>query len=1291
MVSVNNNLLKDCFNLYGNQSLYNNYSKIANKYYKSYKENKDKKYYTNQEKLREDVKKWLFSQSLETRMKICTVENEFYGKSLYQMLLYTKMDKSMLFKPKLCFFNDEDDNNNQFSKNITNINNFNNFNTKGEDRFIYPSNNTNIKLTKTNKAGKKTEAPKLGYSQSPLNEFKDEEIKHINFGNYFTFQSYRNLSLPEANNINNYEKQNIIDISTEDLINNIIFFSVHHRYFPDCFTLSPEFLLEKEKFENCFNKLGNSRYFCSLIQSYIINGNNKNQKQYSYMFPDWFQNKNNNECLFSITQYAITFFEQVIMIKYLLNKSDKKEKIYSLLDEQALNRFFADRKCAINYMKKNYNNENKINILKELEIENHYKNLMMNNEKMKYVNYFKNLNKKLNHDDKFKNSPFIIESILENPYSNKLEEKFNKMKNIQKPKNNKNIYNNSELTLDEIIIKLTNILKNNNDNIYFVDYLLFQNLNILWKSEYFLQGELFEKLSNLIIEQNFKELIYDSKQSKSSKPRHRKKNKKNHIIQPIQKEEEKNNNNNQNKIQNQNEYEGIFKDEEEELYAPYYLNANTEQKKLYLKIKGQNNNDDSEKEKIKQFISKEIILGIIIDNVFLTPLNSGLDFYEDYKDEDDKNDDIDIYKNNENKIYEKEEEYEIKEKEEKYEIKEKEKKNEEENEEKKERENEEKKEKEKEKEKEIEKEIEKEKENIKKNEDEEKDKISNNNNNIIDEEKENINIIKENNSNNIKFDINKSDSNISKENDLEKSDSLSLSIKSENLSSEIDKTTTTTNTIDNNNNNKNNEQKKDDINNNNKDNSKSKKKKEKEQTFFLFDTVKKKKKKTNHNSNNNALISNEFNIIVIKEPNRRLSFFDKMHNDIIKYETKVITLLNHGMKFKDFCIKEIKRIIQETFSFSNNYNIDVYGSYATGLMIEASDIDIKIKLNNGDKSNLDNLFETLCKKLENENKFDTINPISTASVPVIKLLLNPEKFIKGKVELENSFKQYKELSLFKHYIFDTNELTKFKIDVTFILSNNNKNNNLNNETMENNSENNNNNINNVNNIDAVQDNDKSIGCEMSSVVYVKEQIIKYPEVKFILRVLKRYFYFKKMNNSFLGGLSSYNLFLLLLSYAKFLHISPNPDSEIIENNNNNNKTNTNLGYFLFNFLYFFKCLNFNQCIIDINSPNIYDIYDIVIPEKAKEYNFGKSIVIIDPLTGVNASKSSYKIEEIQLTFSEAFDFFQNEKIKYDKEGKTKVSKNNNNKDIVMGLSISNKNDNNHGGGGVNIIEKFLGK
>ena len=179
-----------------------------------------------------------------------------------------------------------------------------------------------------------------------------------------------------------------------------------------------------------------------------------------------------------------------------------------------------------------------------------------------------------------------------------------------------------------------------------------------------------------------------------------------------------------------------------------------------------------------------------------------------------------------------------------------------------------------------------------------------------------------------------------------------------------------------------------------------------------------------------------------------------------------------------------------------------------------------------------------------------------------------------------------------------------------------------------------------------------------------------------------------MNSSFFGGLSSYNLFLLLLSYAKYIRISQNADiDQIFKDDKDKNKVN--LGYFLFHFLYFFNYLDFKQYVIDINSENIYDV---VKPEKAKELNFGKSIVIIDPLTGVNASKSSYKIDEIQGTFSEALDFFQKEERNYDKEGKTKVSKNNNknNDNILMGLPINNKSDS-HGGGGGNIIEKFLGK
>lgn len=57
MVSVNNSILYDCFNLYGDQSLYNKYSEIANKYNELYEKNKDNK------KLIKNLKKMLKSGS----------------------------------------------------------------------------------------------------------------------------------------------------------------------------------------------------------------------------------------------------------------------------------------------------------------------------------------------------------------------------------------------------------------------------------------------------------------------------------------------------------------------------------------------------------------------------------------------------------------------------------------------------------------------------------------------------------------------------------------------------------------------------------------------------------------------------------------------------------------------------------------------------------------------------------------------------------------------------------------------------------------------------------------------------------------------------------------------------------------------------------------------------------------------------------------------------------------------------------------------------------------------------
>ena len=1174
MVSVSNIILKKCFNLYDDSSLYANYSKIANNYSRQYKIIKDKKFsQENQDKLKEDVKKWLFAQSLESRMKICTVENELFGKLLYGMYFHSKLDKTMCFKPKSDFLVMEEDNNNNepFTKNINNLDNFN----KNKDEINYPKNNNDIKITKTNKNGKKTEAPKLGYSQSSLSEFSDEEILQNNFGNYFKFFSSRggSYTLATPNNYNN--NNNIKNSGVEDLFKNIIFFSVHHKYFPDCFTLSPELLNEKEKFENYFSFLGNKNYFSFYIQPKIFESS-KSQKEYGYMLPYWFKNNEQiEEIQHSAAQYALIFFEQVIMIKYLLNRNEKKIKYFSLLNEEAFEHFFKEREFAIDNMNKNYNKENKNNILNELNTNEYYQKVITDKYKMAYVNYFKLYRKNIDCE----RSPYI-DSINYNPHSNKYEEQYNKINKITKPKNIKISRNtNSELTYEEMVIKLKQNLETK-DNIYFIDYILFDNFVNLWKLESFFKGELFEKMSKLFHDKLSYELIddFNFSQKKQSKPRHRRKNKKN------KKEEEKNNNiNNDNKIKNENDGEGNKN-------SINLLMTNSEDKK-----NEKDSNKNKEIEEIKNFISNEIIKGLIIDRIFLIPLNNCLDFFEKYKEE--------------NII-------------------------------------------------------------IEKNEIKEEEKIVSEANKIEVEQAQ-----KENE------DVNDKIENKEDDLDLRKSESMSITTQDTNniISSNLDITpkaksselicddTNEKDINDNSNSNSNN-------NSNNKNSSKKKKKPEKEQKFFLFDTVKKKKKKSNtYTTNNNALISNEFNIITTKESNTRLSFFEKLHNDIIKYETKVITLLNHGMKFQDYCITEIKRIIQETLNFSNDYTIEIYGSYATGLMIEASDIDIKIKLKKGTKTDLDSFFKKVCEQFESGKKFDEITPIETASVPVIKLILSKEKFIKGKTELENSYKQFKELSLFKHYLFDIKELTKIKIDVTFLLSKDNLNNNNTKEDINKIKNENNNSENTINNL---HDHDKLIESEISSVAFVKEQITKYPEIKFILRVLKRYFYYKKMNTAFLGGLSSYNLFLLLLSYAKFLDISQNSEKG-------------NLGYFLFHFLYFFKIFDFKQYIVNINSEN--NIYDIISPEKIKEFNFGKSIVIIDPITGVNASKSSYKIDDIQNTFSEAYDFFQNEQIKYDKEGKTKVNKKKNNNDtkILMGLPISNKNENNHGGG--NIIEKFLGK
>ena len=171
-----------------------------------------------------------------------------------------------------------------------------------------------------------------------------------------------------------------------------------------------------------------------------------------------------------------------------------------------------------------------------------------------------------------------------------------------------------------------------------------------------------------------------------------------------------------------------------------------------------------------------------------------------------------------------------------------------------------------------------------------------------------------------------------------------------------------------------------------------------------------------------------------------------------------------------------------------------------------------------------------------------------------------------------------------------------------------------------------------------------------------------------------------MNSSFEGGLSSYNLFLLILSFSKYSSLTQN-------------KIN-NLGYFLIQFLEFFgKYFDFKNFNVNINSPYVYEIISF------NNYNSGKSLIILDPLTGLNASKSSYKIFEIQNMFLFSFNFFENERINYENEvyqneiNDKREHDKNQQFEGILGLKKIHKNEyskkNKKDKNNIDIIEKFF--
>ena len=346
----------------------------------------------------------------------------------------------------------------------------------------------------------------------------------------------------------------------------------------------------------------------------------------------------------------------------------------------------------------------------------------------------------------------------------------------------------------------------------------------------------------------------------------------------------------------------------------------------------------------------------------------------------------------------------------------------------------------------------------------------------------------------------------------------------------------------------------------------------------------------NIDNTNNNFINNYSNIPIISNMYTPYTPSEKFFESLTKEINNYLLITNNNMSnLKPIHLKyltEIENLIKT--GLENKYEIKFghYGSYFTNLSIEGSDLDILINYKSKNNDNNNDFYKDLLSLLnENENKFELINPILTASVPVIKL----------QIDIKNEINNLKLKQMI--YFEDENELQKINFDLTF-----------------------------------TQD-EQEYQHSHQIVSYINQSLISYPIIKSLLLLLKRYFKIMKMNKSFHGGLSSYSLYLLIYTFCKKFPVLSSPGKTLY----------SFLAFFsVFEFEKFGVDVDNINIYYYLNNNYIYNNYNIY-----EEENIKKEINIKDPLTKLNVAKSSFKVEEIQNTFRIAHNFLRTEGCYYD--------------------------------------------
>ena len=323
----------------------------------------------------EKIIKWLFSNSLEKRKKICSIENKWATIVLHQLFRHESSKKNL--------------------------------------RFVIKINEQNIPFV-----------PHLDKKPNPFKQLMDKDVNH--FLNYFAMFSENYEVVPHYDEkeefkflreIRFYYPNNICRIN--DLNKD----SIYKEYYP-FFTLSNELLSDEKMFKKFFSNISDDKAFNNILEvkSYK-NNKNSNNEEFIIDIPEWIKQTEDLKICFSISEIFLAFFEQVISIKYILYNYDNDIN-NSYIDSGIIDNLYQLKKELFNYLK----GKNNIDLFIFLNIEDIINQVFYSPFIEKFVE-----EKKYKLNDNFNNeTPFWEDNLNLDNLINEIKRKFYNISSIDK-------------------------------------------------------------------------------------------------------------------------------------------------------------------------------------------------------------------------------------------------------------------------------------------------------------------------------------------------------------------------------------------------------------------------------------------------------------------------------------------------------------------------------------------------------------------------------------------------------------------------------------------------------------------------------------------------------------------------------------------------------------------------------------------------------------------------------------------------------------------------------------------